>query len=278
MQEQVMRQALKSWLTGVFAQSQTLVFSLPLVSLNVISGNVVVGGITTPISVTFATSNAVTLQAIATAIQAVAGVNYAYPVNANTIQINSLPGTIVTLTGWNVTLGASQAVVTVGSLIQPIPIMYDYQALPATGPFVTYKIGTVVSKGYDTSLGFNSSYLFNKGGLREATITISYFGYSPENGVSNNYAPQSASRISDSLELPSVQGAFNAQGLAFLHKNPIQQLTYLLESKYQPRADFDFYLGFVANEIDNLSYIESVTVTGTVHAGNETETIIEDIP
>lgn len=280
MNEQQIRKALKSWLQNVFSQAQTLDFSGLLVTSNFVSGDISFGNILTNIGVPYSTSSAATMQAVADAITIADGVKYAAVVGVNSIRIVSNPGLNIKLSDFEVTGGSQQANISVNSIIQQIPILYDYQALPATGPFVTCKIGSIVSKSYDSKLGFNQSNLLESGGLRQATITVSYFGYSPENGSSNNYAPQSASMISDSLELSSVQGAFKAQGLAYLHKNPVQQLTYLLESKYQPRADFDFYLGFVAKEVDNLSWIERVTVTGDIKdpAGNILEEIVENIP
>lgn len=151
------------------------------------------------------------------------------------------------------------------------PVIYDWQAAPESGPYVAFRIGSTVSKGYDSKLGLDGAFMMNVGGLRQSTIGITYFGYSPENGIALNYCEQNACRISDSLELTSVQQAFSQLGFAYMHKNPVQNLTYRLESKYQPRADFEFFLGFVAKQTDDNSYIETVKVTGQITAGSVTE-------
>lgn len=278
MQEQLMREALASWLRRVFSQTQTLTFSSSLVALNVVQGNVTIGGVTTAISVPFTLTNEATLNAVARAIGLVSGVSYAWANGRNQIQVIADPGISITLSSWVVTGGLTQPAIAVASILEPVPVIYDFQALPASGPFVAFRIGSIISKSYDTKLGFNSSGVMVSGGLRIATITVSYFGYNPENGTPNYYGPQNASLISDSLEKTSVQTAFNAQGFAYLHKNPVQQLTYLLESKYQPRADFDFYLGFVSTSVDDIGWIERARITGQIRAGSITENIQRIVP
>ncbi len=165
--------------------------------------------------------------------------------------------------------------------VTPPPIVYDFQAAPETGPFIAFKIGTIAPKGYDTKLGMNSSFLMNYGGLRVATVTISYFGYSPENSVALNYAMQNAQLISSSLEKTTIQQALSLQGYVYQHKNPVLNLTYLLESKYQPRADFDFYLGFVETTSDDDGFILTTKITGDVTVGEDvihTENIVAPYP
>lgn len=161
-----------------------------------------------------------------------------------------------------------------GLYVSPPPIVYDFQAFPETGPWIAFKIGTIVQKGYDSQLGLNSDYQMVYGGLRIATITISYFGYSPENSVNLNYAMQNASLIRSSLEKNNIQQTFNDAGYAYLHKENIHNSTYLLESKYQPRADFDFYLGFFEEQTDDEGYINSAKFEGDI-SGNHVEAIVD---
>lgn len=160
------------------------------------------------------------------------------------------------------------------------PVIFDWQPYPESPPFVAFRIGDTESKSYDTQLGVDNLNLMHVGGLRQSTITISYFGFYPEASVAINYAMQNACRISNSLELTTVQRILGAAGFAYLHKNPVQNLTYPLESKYQPRADFDFYLGFAEQQTEDIGTIERVTVTGTSQdvVGNVLDVVVENIP
>ena len=91
------------------AQVQTLTFSAALVAANVIDG--IVDGVALA-STTFATDNATTLAAIATLIQATDGVSTAVSNGTDTITVTAQnAGIPVTLTGFLVTLGASQATI-----------------------------------------------------------------------------------------------------------------------------------------------------------------------
>lgn len=94
----------------------TLALDADLVTSNVIAGNVIVNGVTTAVTYTFLTSHLASMTALASLIAAVTGIDTAVvgsgsPAN-RTITITADPDTDAYLSGWAVTLGASQAGVT----------------------------------------------------------------------------------------------------------------------------------------------------------------------
>lgn len=118
-------------------QQTTLVFSADLVAANVINGTVaatetvVVNGqtrtqsATNPIApVTFAVSNASTLTAIAAAIAALPGVISAVSDGVHTITVTAEDNVALVMSGWVVTLGASQATVAITTTVAAI---YEWQ-------------------------------------------------------------------------------------------------------------------------------------------------------
>lgn len=93
------------------AQVQTIVFSGDLITSNVVNGTVDGVALT---ATTFATDNATTLAAIATKIQATDGVSTAVSDGSHTITVTAQnAGLPVVLSGFAVTLGASQATVAI---------------------------------------------------------------------------------------------------------------------------------------------------------------------
>ncbi len=97
-----------------YSNQATLVLDNDLVTSNVLSGNIVVGGVTTAYTETFASTHLATMQALAAEIQAIDGVLTATVGGANnrTITVISDPGVDVYFASGAVTLGASQAGVT----------------------------------------------------------------------------------------------------------------------------------------------------------------------
>lgn len=111
-------------------QVHTLVFSATLVTLNAINGKVNGASIATT---TFATSNAVTLAALATTLQAHASILAAVSNGTNTITVTTEPYQEIALTEFAVTLGASQPTILVTETVEQKDEIRSYTSIDAVG-------------------------------------------------------------------------------------------------------------------------------------------------
>ena len=100
-----------------YSNQSTLVLNGDLVTSNVLAGNIVVGGVTTAYTETFASTHLATMQALAADIEAISGVLTATVGGASnrTITVISDPGVDVYFASGAVTLGAGQATVTLAN-------------------------------------------------------------------------------------------------------------------------------------------------------------------
>jgi len=71
----------------------------------------------------------------------------------------------------------------------------------------------------------------------------------------------------NALEKQTVHDQLAASGIAILEKNDVQNLTGMLETIFEERASFDFFIGFADNVEDDLGIIESVELTGQLSGG-----------
>ena len=88
-------------------------------------------------------------------------------------------------------------------------------------------------------------------------MSINYFGALPFENLMKAY---------NSLEKPTLIEDFNAAGIAFWEKTEVQNLTDILETRFEERAAFDFMIGFADNIEDDPGVIEKVDLTATVTA------------
>jgi len=117
-------------------QVHTLVFSATLVTSNEINGKV--NGVAIS-ATTFATSNAVTLAALATTLQAHASILTATSNGTNTITVTTEAYQEISLTDFVVTLGASQPTIVVTETVEQADEIRSYASIDA------------VSEDFDTS-------------------------------------------------------------------------------------------------------------------------------
>lgn len=68
--------------------------------------------------------------------------------------------------------------------------------------------------------------------------------------------------VRDSLELPTVYTALNDQGISINDKGEIQNLSTLLETTFQERAQLDITFGFASNIGDQPGTIVEVVIGG----------------
>lgn len=136
---------------------------------------------------------------------------------------------------------------------------------PISSPFVTYRIDSVVQNGHDEiTQPVGSSGIGIIAGQRTATISVHFFGDNPLEGISKAYL---------SLAKPSVQAAFYAANIAILTRLTIQNISAMLETKYEPHAMFDFYAGLNDSDVDDLGFIERIGLTEHFELSQGTLTI-----
>jgi hypothetical protein len=97
-------------------------------------------------------------------------------------------------------------------------------------------------------------------GQRGATVSVHYFGDNPMGPIMQAYS---------SLEKQTVLDQLYASGIAVQSKEPIQNVSAALETRFDPHATFDFYIGMSENNLDDVGVIEKVQLTGEVDEGIE---------
>lgn len=135
-------------------------------------------------------------------------------------------------------------------------IIEDQNAPRPDYPYASFRISNINKIGFDEIRSIDSDTdVLNIGGQRRATVEINYFGQDSLSNLTKAY---------NSLEKQSLIDTFYVAGIAYLEKNDVQNLTDMLETKYEDRSYFDFYIGFADNIEDNVSIIESVSFTSNI--------------
>lgn len=257
------KSTLYTWLKRVLGTRQifTLTFDADFVTGNVISATF--GA--TSFTLNFDTSHAVTLETLRRFIQTTPEISSAQITGARQITCTVYtPGTNLTVTVPTVTGGATQAVCTRTQTQAPVDttVVFAEQlsALkPPAYPFATIRLASFVGNGWDEYRSFDQQTgLVNMGGQRQCTVEINYFGTDSMTAMSD---------IFNSLSWPSMIDFFSQNGCAIGVKNSIQNLTAMLESKYEERAFFDFTLLYADNYTHDFEVIEKAEIEGEVDGG-----------
>lgn len=272
MNETTLKAALYDWLSAALGTRETFTITF---NADFVTGNVINGTFDGDLmdAVAFDTNHTTTLENLAAEIQTLASIFKATVTGARQITCIGLDtGEDITLVGPTVTGGASQAVATkvVTEEAEAVTVYFADQ-IDNTGrnapqpayPCACIRVNNVQKLGWDELREIDDANIATFGGQRRATVNISYFGQNPIQGVVNAY---------NSLEKQTVIDALSADGIAILEKNDVQNLTNMLETKFEPRADFDFYIGFADNFEDDLGIIETVELSGE-YTGGQTGTL-----
>lgn len=91
-------------------------------------------------------------------------------------------------------------------------------------------------------------------GLRTALCSLNLFGKG---------ANQKMSELLNTLDRPDVIDEFRAAGLAHIGENGPNDLTALMETKYQERSQLDLTLQYAIENDANVGTIESVEIENT---------------
>jgi len=256
MNESTYRLALYTWLYQSFWVRGTTTITF---DVDFVAGNVVAGTFQgTPITQPFVVSHAATLAALAAAINALPAIGAAVTGARQITITGDVAGTIITIVGLVVTGGLVQPV---GTIVitqdpRPVPVIRSDQVgdRPTPSyPFATYRFDSYIELGQDEVSPPDASGIVTVSGQRQATISVHYFGSNPIGNISTAYL---------SLGKPTVQAFLYLAGIAINEKGPVQNVTAMLETKYDDHATFDFYVGLSDSMTDNVGLIERVGLQG----------------
>lgn len=97
-----------------------------------------------------------------------------------------------------------------------------------------------------------STGVFAVAGLRQLTLSVNAFGEG---------AMEMMSRLQTALSKDSVADTLAAYDIAVTDVGAVQNLTTLLENRYETRAQMDIRFYVSENENDSVTFIDSVEVT-----------------
>lgn len=267
MNQSSLRTYVKAWIDGVVGvpHTFTLNFSADFVSGNVISGTLNALAFT---SVSYATSHAATLQQLAFSIQLLSHVRTARITGSRQITVvgyvtNTTITALLSVTGGATQASTTQTTVTSAS---SVPVLIMDQKFESYTEQCTFKILTTLPYGIDgyriPDADTNLALLV---GSRIATLTVSYIG---EDAI------EKASRIYAELYSERAKTYFNERFLSVVNREPVKNLTALLDTEYAERADFDFRLSYFDEQEEDLGSIESITVDATISEVNVNQIIV----
>lgn len=265
--------ALYNWLSKVMGYPNifTITFDVDFVTGNQINGTI---GASVLDPVVFTDDHATTLALLAEEIQKTAEIFKATVTGPRQITcVGAVNGTTVTPITITVTLGAVQPVDTVAQVqdAQGVRVIHAHQNAPRKGenddlyPYAVIRLDSFQQIGWDELREIDDNNIATFGGLRRGTVSISVFGEG---------ALEYATQASNSLEMQTYIDLLSAAGIAILEKSSVQNLTAMLETKYEPRADFDFFIGYADNVEDDLGIIEKAELSGTVKGGKNGDLVI----
>lgn len=138
-----------------------------------------------------------------------------------------------------------------------ITVIFDDQAegkRPAK-PYGTIRIISQVNVG-DQQRQIDADGIATIAGWRRMLISLNVIG------------PGAIDYMNDALMSLSKQTVlddfFWSDGIAIVDKGPVQNLTTLLETVFEPRAQMDLTISYAQEDTDDVGYIESVEVNDDI--------------
>lgn len=274
MNEALFKTTLVDWMSHAVGSPQivTIDFDDDFVADNLIDGSV--NGEALP-QTAFDTDQATTLEALADQYRKISWfVLKAVVTGAHQITVTgAVNGEPLTLVGPTVTGGLAQAVATVTVTQDGEKINVDWadQNAPRLNyPYAVLRHGPYQMYGRDE---FRTVDPVTKVAtwVRQCrmTVTVDFFGKKPAPG-DHSTLMEKAAQAHFSLSTQAIRDKFSAIGVAILQINPTQNLTGMLETIFEERARFEFYIGFAETREENVGYIETVKIDAQVNG--------EDLP
>lgn len=121
-------------------------------------------------------------------------------------------------------------------------------------PYATLRLITgAVKLGGQDNLRVNESGVFYLNGPREITVSINVMGVS---------ALDILTTARDSLDDPSVIDDLEADGIAIIEDGSPQNITELLETGFEERAQMDLKIGFQAERDSTAVVVTKISLNG----------------
>lgn len=136
-------------------------------------------------------------------------------------------------------------------------------------PYMAFKITSAAIKyGDDESRqvydGSTPTTQFVSGGQRKMAVSLHAYGRSKEEAYSFMALVQAG------LQLHSIRELFNRAALAVWTVGNVADLSALLNTGYEGRAQMDVDFGVASNIVEDLGSIDEVAIQGAINTGIET--------
>ncbi len=123
-------------------------------------------------------------------------------------------------------------------------------------PYATIQLQSLSMMGQDELRSIDDSGIATIGGQRKMTIDLNIYG---PDALGLMHQAQS------SLSKQSVLDAFYESEIAIWNVGDAKDLTALLETNWEERAQMDVFIGFANNINDDLGIIEKVDLSGQIN-------------
>lgn len=134
-----------------------------------------------------------------------------------------------------------------------MPAIYLYSNAPRpTVDYISLYISSVVQIGWDyTQDPLNDSGVADMTGDREFTVQVQAYGGDPLTVLNN---------LRTSLQKQTVLDSLRAVGIVFANWFPINDITALVDSRFEQRASMDVLFRMADIYTDNLGVIDTVNI------------------
>ena len=161
-------------------------------------------------------------------------------------------------------LPSLQVIIDRPNVQRPTP---PYLSIMMVTPII--KVGSRDSISYEHDEDNPDDTNFSVSGQRRFTLAVRAYGVSTGKAFFDAF--DNMSKLQDSLEDSVGREELTKAGLAVWNSNDILDVTELLESGYEPRAQLDIEFGIVSNRVVDLGAIETVKITGTANGIEDPE-------
>lgn len=141
----------------------------------------------------------------------------------------------------------------IANLPEGMPVIYLYPNAPRpTVDYVSLYISTVNEIGWDyTEDPTDDSGVANMIGDREFTVQAQAYGGDPVTVLQN---------LRTSLQKQTVLDSLRVNGIVFFNWSPINDITELVDSRYEQRATMDIFFRIADIYTDTLGVIDTVVL------------------
>ena len=160
-------------------------------------------------------------------------------------------------------------IVTFLSTSSGVTVIEDQQGAPRPAfPYVSFRFLRPATRvgGIDESTAVTDQH--GIAGERTTTVSVNVYGIE---------AGQIAEEILNSLDLPENIELFSAAGMAHYGESGANDLSALMETKYEKRIQFDLMLRYAFSKESSLSSIESVQLIGETEGSGQPVDIESEI-